>query len=119
MEKRTLKAVFREAPYPLSGHGARTIKVLKDALDAMSSDTLSDSYGNGEIIEAFQDKMARYLGKEAAIFFPSGTMAQQIALRIWCDRNGTAKVAYELFQKLTRTAPRTGVKIRWGGRPFG
>lgn len=38
--------------------------------------------------------MAKVLGKEAAVFFPSGTMAQQIALRIWCDEKELKKVAY-------------------------
>lgn len=51
-------------------------------------------YGNGGVIEEFQAKMARLLGKEAAVFFPSGTMAQQIALRIWCDEKGLKRVAY-------------------------
>jgi threonine aldolase len=49
-------------------------------------------YGNGEI--SFQTKMAEYLGKETAVFFPSGTMAHQIALRIWCDQMDIKKVAY-------------------------
>jgi threonine aldolase len=34
------------------------------------------------------------LGKEAAVLFPSGTMAQQIALRIHCDRRGMRTVAF-------------------------
>jgi threonine aldolase len=34
------------------------------------------------------------LGKEAALFFPSGTMAQQIALRIWSNRRKVARVAF-------------------------
>jgi threonine aldolase len=54
----------------------------------------SDMYGKGKLIEDFQDSIAKYLGKESAIFFPSGTMAQQIALRIWCDKKGLKKVAY-------------------------
>lgn len=51
-------------------------------------------YGKGAVIEEFQAKMAGLLGKEAAVFFPSGTMAQQIALRIWCDEKGLKRVAY-------------------------
>jgi threonine aldolase len=37
--------------------------------------------------------VAGLLGKEAAVFMPSGTMAQQIALRIWADRSGNRRVA--------------------------
>lgn len=53
----------------------------------------ADRYGQGALIEAFEAKVAALLGKEAAVFMPSGTMAQQIALRIWCERAGRAHVA--------------------------
>lgn len=33
-------------------------------------------------------RVAELLGKQAALFFPSGTMAQQVALRIHADRSG-------------------------------
>ena len=32
-----------------------------------------------------QDMVAELLGKEAAVFLPSGTMANQIAYRVWCQ----------------------------------
>lgn len=48
----------------------------------------ADRYGSGALIDAFEQKIATLLGKEAAVFMPSGTMAQQIALRLWCDRAG-------------------------------
>ncbi len=35
-----------------------------------------------------EQRVAGLLGKEAALFFPSGTMAQQVALRIHADRSG-------------------------------
>ena len=41
-----------------------------------------------------EKRVAALLGKEAAVFMPSGTMAQQIALRIWSDRAGTNHVAF-------------------------
>jgi threonine aldolase len=53
----------------------------------------ADRYGEGELIEAFEAKIAALLGKPAAAFMPSGTMAQLIALRIWCERAGTSHVA--------------------------
>ncbi len=37
--------------------------------------------------------MAEKFGKEAAVFLPSGTMAQQIALRIWCEKSHNFTVA--------------------------
>lgn len=53
-----------------------------------------DFYGQGESVKRLEARVARLLGKEAAAIFPSGTMAQQIALRIWCDRHGSSTVAF-------------------------
>jgi threonine aldolase len=93
-EKQTLSQAFTSTEFKLTAHGTRNVKVLKEALSMVGDEEESDIYGAGNFIEAFQEKMARFLGKEAAVFFPSGTMAQQIALRIWCDRGGIKKVAY-------------------------
>ena len=90
----TLSEAFKDTTYKLDGHGSRDIQVLKQALEQVEGSQGSDMYGKGKVIEDFQHKMASYLGKESAVFFPSGTMAQQIALRIWCDREGVKKVAY-------------------------
>ena len=53
----------------------------------------ADRYGEGPLIEAFERKVATMLGKAAAVFMPSGTMAQLIALRIWCERAGVRRIA--------------------------
>lgn len=53
----------------------------------------ADRYGEGELISAFERKVAAKLGKAAAVFMPSGTMAQLIALRIWCERAGVRRIA--------------------------
>jgi threonine aldolase len=53
----------------------------------------ADRYGDGELIGAFEAKVAALLGKPAGAFMVSGTMAQLIALRIWCDRAGIRHVA--------------------------
>jgi threonine aldolase len=52
-----------------------------------------DRYGDGALIGAFETKVAALLGKEAGVFMPSGTMAQQIALRIWCEQSGLPQFA--------------------------
>jgi threonine aldolase len=90
----TLLDAFRRANYAVGGHGKRNVHVLQEALQPVDGDLQSDFYGHGSLIEDFQSRMAEYLGKEAAVFFPSGTMAQQIALRIWCDAKGLNRVAY-------------------------
>ena len=53
----------------------------------------ADRYGDGDLIQSFEAKVAALLGKPAAAFMVSGTMAQLIALRIWCERVGTRRVA--------------------------
>src|SRR3954471_1645958 len=53
-----------------------------------------DVYGGGESVERLEARVAGVLRKEAAAIFPSGTMAQQIALRIWCERSGCWTVAF-------------------------
>ena len=52
-----------------------------------------DRYADGDLIQSFEAKVAALLGMPAAAFMVSGTMAQLIALRIWCERAGTKHVA--------------------------
>jgi threonine aldolase len=53
-----------------------------------------DLYGGGESVKRLEARVAELLGKEAAVLFPSGTMAQQTALRIWCERSGSWTVGF-------------------------
>jgi threonine aldolase len=53
-----------------------------------------DRYGGGELAERLERRVAELLGKEAAAWMPSGTMAQQIALRIHAERTGRSVVAF-------------------------
>src|SRR5690242_11179539 len=41
-----------------------------------------DQYGEDPTVRALQERVASLLGKEAAVFVPSGTMANQIGLKI-------------------------------------
>jgi threonine aldolase len=52
-----------------------------------------DRYGSGGHLTALEKKTAGLLGAEAAAFFPTGTMAQQVALRVWAERSGNPTVA--------------------------
>jgi threonine aldolase len=73
----------------------RTPRETFAELAAQTPENLSfDRYGEGDWLAAFEARVATELGKEAAIFMPSGTMAQQIALRIWCDRAGNGTIAF-------------------------
>ncbi|MEY9847617.1 threonine aldolase [Streptacidiphilus sp. BW17] len=59
---------------------------------AFDLDGRPDVYGDG-IVTALEDRVAELLGTEAAAFFPTGTMAQQVALRCWAERTGNPLVA--------------------------
>lgn len=40
-----------------------------------------DSYSNGGVVEELEHAFARWLGTESAVFMPTGTLANQVALR--------------------------------------
>jgi threonine aldolase len=69
-------------------------ELLRSAAAALPPDASPDRYGEGELVETFERRIAELLGKPAAVLLPSGTMAQQIALRIHCDRRGLRTVAF-------------------------
>ncbi|MGW1838470.1 threonine aldolase family protein [Streptomyces sp. NPDC002067] len=68
--------------------------LLADAPGVCDLDTWPDMYGNDDsVIGELERRTADALGAEAAAFFPTGTMAQQVALRCWAGRTGNATVA--------------------------
>lgn len=66
--------------------------ILTDLAAEAGPDELPDIYGGGELITSFEREVAALLGKPAAAFFPSGTMAQPMALRLWASRRGRRDV---------------------------
>jgi threonine aldolase len=73
---------------------ASAAMLLRAAADALPPDVWPDAYGEGEVVEQFEHRLANLLGREAAVLMPSGTMAQQIALRIHCAQRNTDTVAF-------------------------
>lgn len=57
------------------------------------NDFHADVYGKGDLISSFEKKLADLLSFEASCFMPSGTMAQQIALKIYAERTGNNNFA--------------------------
>ncbi|WP_066933992.1 beta-eliminating lyase-related protein [Streptomyces sp. NBRC 110611] len=82
-----------------SGRAAETLRerlarLTADAPATYDLDDWADSYGNDNgIVGALERRTAETLGMEAAAFFPTGTMAQQVALRCWAGRMGSTAVA--------------------------
>lgn len=52
-----------------------------------------DSYGEGGAVARLETDLVERFGVQAAAYFPSGVMAQQVALRIHCDRAASRRVA--------------------------
>ena len=89
------RAAFERCERWLNGHPPRSARAALLALaEAVGPDEQPDRYGSGPLIEDFEREIAALLGKEAAVFMPSGTMAQQIALRVWSERSGRETVAF-------------------------
>jgi threonine aldolase len=92
---RERRAAFATCERFLSGHGRLRMRDSLLALAAEAGETEEpDTYGGGAVIEDFEREVAGLLGKEAAVFMPSGTMAQQIALRVWSERHNCPTVVY-------------------------
>jgi threonine aldolase len=75
------RALFLHAPIR-----RRPRVVLERMLALVDDDTPPD--GPDGPVAVLEQRMAALLGKEAALFFPSGTMAQQVALRVHAERSG-------------------------------
>ncbi|MCW2816920.1 MAG: threonine aldolase [Nocardioides sp.] len=91
-----VRAASRACTQTVSGHRHRSPTEVLEAL-AVACAELGiedwDTYGEHGAVERLETEVAGLLGTEAAAFFPSGVMAQQVALRIWCDREGSRRVA--------------------------
>ena len=74
-------------------HGHGPVRVA-DLLSTVPADTVVDRYGDGGVVAELEAEVARILGKAAAVFFPSGTMAQQVVLRVHADRRGRRTVVF-------------------------
>jgi threonine aldolase len=89
------RAIFARCERVLGGHPPVPVR---EQLEALASEAAegeeADAYGEGKLVADFEQEIAGLLGKEAAVFLPSGTMAQQIVLRIWSERTGHSTVAF-------------------------
>ncbi len=72
-------------------YGRRT---PSDLLGELPDGIAPDRYGHGGVVAELEAEVASLLGKPAAVFLPSGTMGQQIALRIHSDRRGRRTVVF-------------------------
>jgi threonine aldolase len=90
-----VEEVYNQCENRLPGHGPdKSMKAqLLELAETLEGHEMLDSYGSGEFLNDFEAEIAGAFGKEAGVFMPSGIMAQQAALRVWCERNGNFTVA--------------------------
>lgn len=81
----------------LNWHGNQTPAEL---LARIPTDLGLDRYGKGGAVSALEERVRELLGKPAAVFMPSGTMAQQIAIRIHADRAGLRSFGFQPMSHL-------------------
>ena len=65
-----------------------------DQLATISPDVEVDNYGDGGVVADLEAYVAELLGKPAAVFLPSGTMAQGATLRVHADRRTSRTVLW-------------------------
>ena len=93
---------------------------MRDAI--ASAEVGDDVYGEDPSVERLQKTAARLLGKEGALFVPSGTMGNQISVAVW-TRPGDVVLAGEnahaLLYESGGAAALSGVQIEiLGGGGF-
>jgi threonine aldolase len=73
-----------------------------------------DVYGEDPTVNRLQERAAALLGKEAALFVPTGTMANQIALLVHCERGDEVLVGEGAHCMLYES----GAGSAWAGVSF-
>src|SRR6266516_4833782 len=101
----------------LAGHGPVT---AADLLAGIPAGTATDHYGEGGVVAELETEIAGLLGKSAAVFLPSGTMAQQSVLRVHADRRQRKTVIFHPMCHLDRHEGQAYQRLHGlTGRPAG
>ena len=80
----------------------------------------ADVYGDGGVVAELERHIAELLGKPAAVFLPSGTMAQAATLRVHADRTGRRTVLWHPYCHLARHEGEAYARLHdLVGRPVG
>ena len=77
-----------------------------------------DQYGEDPSVNRLQERIAALLGKEAALFVPSGTMANQIALKVLAKPGDDVIVGEEshaVYHESGASAANAGVQFTEAG----
>ena len=101
----------------LGGHGPVSASAL---LATIPPGTNVDTYGQGGVVAELEAEVGRLLGKPAAAFLPSGTMAQQAVLRVHADARHRRTVLFHPMCHLERHEEQGYQRLHGlTGRPVG
>ena len=89
--QQTLDELANGCARHLNRDGPRDVPSL---LAQIPANTAFDVYGAGGVVEELELEVATLLGKERALFLPTGVMAQQATLRVHADRRGRRNIAF-------------------------
>jgi threonine aldolase len=112
-----LRALRDACERALTGHG---IPRADDLLATIPPGTAVDRYGEGGAVADLEAAVIEILELPAAVYLPSGTMAQQSALRVHADRRGRRTVVFHPECHLDRHEGRALERLQGlVGRPVG
>ena len=96
------------SPQAVAGLDTSTVRMVGDGVSLSPAESAAlwthlaredrivrDSYSNGGTVEELEDQFARLLGKERAVFMPTGTLANHLAVRSLARGSGRAIVQSE------------------------
>ncbi len=90
-EREELMALRQQCTRSVPGHGIATAASM---LATIPADTAMDNYGDGGVVADLEAEICRVLDKPAAVFLPSGVMAQQAVLRVHADSRNRRTVVF-------------------------
>ena len=112
-----LRALRDACGRALTGHGVQRADAL---LATIPPSTAVDRYGEGGVVAELEAEVAGVLGLPAAVYMPSGTMAQQAVLRVHAGRRGRSTVVFHPESHLDRHEGRALERLHeLVGRPVG
>ena len=112
-----LEALKDSCDRALAGHGPTR---AADLLATIDPGTAVDRYGAGGVVAELEQEVAGLLGLPTAAYLPSGTMAQQAALRVHAERTGRRTVVFHPESHLDRHEGRALERLHGlVGRPVG
>jgi threonine aldolase len=79
-----------------------------------------DQFGDDPTVNALQDRIAEMLGKESALWFPTGTMANQVVLRTLTSPGDdviVSREAHAVWHETGGSAANAGVQLNEIGGP--